>query len=152
MGQIISRGGKWWDNWFLELAKYVSTASKDPSTKVSAVITDNKTLISLGFNGFPEDVEDDIDLYIDRAKKYSLIVHAEMNAIRHSNRDLTGCTIYTYPIPPCEKCAAEIIKKGIKRVVSIPMNEEVASRWSEGVNAAKQMFENAGVEFFIFQE
>ena len=29
-----------WDKWFLGLAQYVSTASKDPSTKVGAVIVD----------------------------------------------------------------------------------------------------------------
>ena len=40
---------------FLRLAREVSTWSKDPSTKVGAVIVgDNGQVISQGYNGFPE--------------------------------------------------------------------------------------------------
>jgi dCMP deaminase len=43
-----------WDLRFLTLAKTVSTWSKDPSTKVGAVIVDkNRRVVSLGYNGFP---------------------------------------------------------------------------------------------------
>jgi dCMP deaminase len=39
---------------FLDLARTVSQWSKDPSTKVGAVIADNQQrVVSLGFNGFP---------------------------------------------------------------------------------------------------
>ena len=51
--------GKKWDKRFLELAKLVGSWSKDPSTKVGAVIVDcNNRIISVGYNGFPKGVKD----------------------------------------------------------------------------------------------
>jgi dCMP deaminase len=49
-----------WDKNFLQLAKTVSTFSKDPSTKVGAVIVDDDNrVISIGYNGFPKGIKDD---------------------------------------------------------------------------------------------
>ena len=42
-----------WDLRFLEMAKLVSTYSKDPSTKIGAIITQGKKLVSMGYNGLP---------------------------------------------------------------------------------------------------
>jgi dCMP deaminase len=53
---------KKWDKRFMELAKQVSTWSKDKSTGVGAVIVnDKKKVLSLGFNGFPRGVDDDVE-------------------------------------------------------------------------------------------
>ena len=44
-----------WDNRFLVLAKLIGSWSKDPSTKVGAVIVDeDNKIVSLGYNGFPK--------------------------------------------------------------------------------------------------
>ena len=44
-----------WNQRFIELAEHVATWSKDPSTKVGAVIVDfDKRIISIGFNGYPK--------------------------------------------------------------------------------------------------
>ena len=69
-----------WDKRFLEMAKVVSTWSKDPSTKVGTVAVRNRTVIAQGYNGFPRGIKDD-DRYNDREIKYKFIVHSEMNAI-----------------------------------------------------------------------
>ena len=43
----------------MDMAKLVSSWSKDPSTKVGAVITDDENrIISVGYNGFPREVID----------------------------------------------------------------------------------------------
>ena len=48
-----------WHKRFIELAKFISNWSKDPSSKVGAVIVDsNKRIISMGYNGFPVGVAD----------------------------------------------------------------------------------------------
>ena len=48
-----------WDYRFLELAQLVSKWSKDPSTKVGAVIVDkNRRILSVGYNGLPKGVKD----------------------------------------------------------------------------------------------
>jgi len=45
-----------WDSVFMNEAYIWSQRSKDPSTKVGAIITRGKKLISVGYNGFPENV------------------------------------------------------------------------------------------------
>jgi len=42
-----------WDNRFLDLCEHVSEWSKDPSTKVGAVITEGIHIVSIGYNGLP---------------------------------------------------------------------------------------------------
>jgi dCMP deaminase len=50
---------KKWDIRFIELAKHVSTWSKDPSTKVGAIIaTEDRRVLSMGYNGFPRGCPD----------------------------------------------------------------------------------------------
>ena len=132
-----------WDLRFLELAKYISGWSKD-STKVGAVIAKEKRLISVGFNGFPPGIKDDERL-LDRPAKISIIQHAESNAIRWaSGNDLSGTTVYTFPMPPCSSCASMIISYGIKRVVTVK-NEN--PRWVESIDLAKNLFKEANVEY-----
>ena len=108
-----------WDNRFLELAEMVSSWSKDPSTKVGAVITDGKHVVSVGFNGFPPNCEDKEEWLNDRPTKYKLVIHAEVNAIANANRSLRGTTLYSFPLCPCGECAKHIAVSGISRVVSL---------------------------------
>lgn len=107
-----------WDERFLALAATVAEWSRDPSKKVGAVIVDDKKrVVSVGYNGFPQGVSDDERLN-DKETKNEITVHAEINAILFANRNLEGCTIYVWPIPPCVRCAGQILQAGIKRVVS----------------------------------
>lgn len=56
---------------FLRLAREVSTWSKDPSTKVGAVIVgDNGQVISQGYNGFCRGFDDSEERYNDKQTKY----------------------------------------------------------------------------------
>ena len=138
-----------WDNRFLDMAKLVSTWSKDPSTKVGAVIVDpSNRLISVGYNGFPKGVTDNERL-LDRDKKYDIIVHAEVNAILFSNKTLDGCTMYTSPFQPCPRCAGLIIQSGIRRVVSIVNSNP---RWVEDFSTAKQLLLEAKIRLDIYEE
>jgi dCMP deaminase len=85
-----------WDEFYLGMAKYIASKSKDPSTKTGAVIVrPDKSLCSIGFNGFPKKMPDDPALYANRDEKYSRIVHCEMNALLFSREQLTGYTLYT---------------------------------------------------------
>lgn len=136
-----------WDRRFLQLAETIAQWSKDPSTKVGAVIVrPNKTIVSLGYNGFPRGVRDTPVLYEDRAKKYPRIVHAEANAIVSSKTDLTGCTLYTYPLPVCSECMKLVIQSGITRCVSIALTPAEVERWAESLRVAREMADQANVE------
>ena len=132
-----------WDKNFLELAKTVSTFSKDPSTQVGAVIVDDDNrVVSIGYNGFPKGVKDDHRLD-NREMKYEMIVHAEANALLFANAPVSGCTIYTWPFQPCSRCASLIIQAGIRRVVTV---ENKNQKWSSNFQLAHDMMTEARIE------
>lgn len=132
-----------WDMRFLEMAKLVSTWSKDPSTQTGAVIVDSKgSIVSLGYNGFARGVEDTPERWNDRDTKYKMVVHCERNAIIFAKKDLTGCTLYTWPFMSCSPCAGMVIQAGIVRVVA-PENDN--PRWQADFELAKQQFAEAKV-------
>lgn len=132
-----------WDLRFLQLAKLVSSWSKDPSTQVGAVIADSlHRVVSLGYNGLPHTMKDDPNILGNRELKYQCIIHAEENAILFANRSLQDCTIYTHPVPPCARCASKIVQSGITRVVAPYVDEtsEFWERWREHLELARRVF------------
>lgn len=131
-----------WDIRFLDMAKFVAAWSKDPSTKAGAVITTGKRIISVGFNGLAQAVEDTEQRLSLRNIKYEMIIHAEINALLFAQRSVAGCTLYTWPIPPCSRCAAVVIQAGIKRVLSPHPSEH----WNASCAMGLDMFTEAGVE------
>ena len=139
-----------WHARFVGLADLVATWSKDPSTRVGAVIVrPDRTVASLGFNGFPRGCDDDPALYAERETKYARVVHAELNAILHAREPLHGCTMYTSfrPIgPTCDRCAAAVIQAGIVRVVHRLEQSADMERWRAPIEQALRMYEEAGVE------
>lgn len=131
------------------MAELVSTFSKDPSTKVGAVIvdTDNR-LVSVGFNGFPAKLEDKAEDYLNRDVKYVKIIHAELNSILFAKRDIANTTIYTYPFLSCTACTKIIIQAGITKIVTLKQDEasERYMRWKDEFELSKSMYTEAGVE------
>jgi dCMP deaminase len=135
-----------WDRRFIDLMKVAEGWSKDPSTKVGAVIVrPDLTVASIGYNGFPRGMSDDDALYADRPTKYSRIVHGEMNAILNAHGPVNGCTLYV-PFPPCDRCAVHVVQAGIKRVVYIEPTEDIKSRWAEAFVQTAAIFADAGIE------
>lgn len=134
-----------WDCRFMKLAAHIASWSKDPSTKCSAIIVKNKRIVSTGYNGFATGVFDTDAFYLNRNTKYLRVVHAEINALLFAREDLTGATMYVYPLPPCSQCAAAIIQSGIKRVVTHQPTSEQLLRWGESLIEAHQMFIEADV-------
>jgi dCMP deaminase len=110
-----------WDECFMRIAYVISERSKDPSTKVGAVIVDEKNVVvGLGYNGFPRGIDNN-SLPWEREgsledTKYAYICHAEENAIYNSNNKTDGCRMYTV-LFPCNECVKTIIQNGIKEVV-----------------------------------
>jgi len=133
-----------WDRRFLDLAKTISSWSKDPSTKIGAVITQDKKIVSVGYNGLPSFVPDDPEILNNRELKYEHVIHGEVNAILQAPKDgLFGSTLYVYPFLPCSRCASMIIESNIIRVVSFKNNVD---RWEESIQRSKKFFELAHVE------
>ncbi len=141
-----------WDKRFLRLAKHVAGWSKDPSTKVGAVIARGNRQISMGYNGFPMFVNDSADRYTNRDLKYQMIIHAEVNAILFAKTDLTASTIYTWPFPPCCRCAAQIIQSGITTIVALKPTPELFERWGNELTTAYDMYLDAGIDLKLIEE
>lgn len=136
-----------WDNRFLKLAELISTWSKDPSTKVGAVIVrPDKSIASTGFNGFPQGMSDAESLYNDRETKYSRVIHGEMNALLFAKEPIKGYTLYTWPFLSCDRCAVVMIQAGIKRVVAPMPTPEILARWRDALERTRSYFKEANVE------
>lgn len=126
-----------WDKRFLQLAELVSTWSKDPSTKVGAVIVDDaQRIISTGYNGPPRGVMD-LPEY-SREEKLMRTIHAEENAILFARQSLVGTTLYVTH-PPCAHCTAKIIQVGIEKIVYLEPDEMFYSRWRNSHSVAQSM-------------
>jgi|TARA_R110000868_G_scaffold315121_1_gene576031 dCMP deaminase len=137
-----------WDKNYLNMAKLVSSWSKDPSSRIGAVaVNDKGQILTTGYNGFPRGIADNERLN-DRPVKYKYIVHAEQNAIYNATYNgvsLHNATMYVSGLPCCSDCAKAIIQVGVKRVV---MDGDIDNeRWSESVELTLDMFTEAGVEY-----
>ena len=146
----MERSKDWWDNWFLHMARYVSTASKDPSTQTGGVIVrPDKSVVAVGFNGFPRGIVDDPKLLNNREEKYKRVVHSEMNAILSTRESLKGYTLYNWPGQSCDRCAVHVIQAGIKHVVSPKCTDEsFAERWADMWKLTEALFNEAGVLYW----
>jgi dCMP deaminase len=138
-----------WHKRYIQLAKEVSTWSKDPSRKIGAVIVgEHGQIISQGFNGFPRGVFDFPYRYEDRPTKYQYVVHAEMNAIYNATLNGVKChnaEMYVWGLPVCSECAKGVIQVGIKQV-HIPQEAfGINAMWDESFKFTKSMFEECGV-------
>ncbi len=135
-----------WDDYFMGVAHLSALRSKDPSTRVGAVIVDqDKKIVGIGYNGFPIGVSDD-DFPWERDgsfldTKYAYVVHAELNAILNAPREVKGCTLYV-SLFPCNECAKAIIQSGISEIVY----EDDKYADTDSVKASKKMLLQAGVK------
>ncbi|MDP2168112.1 MAG: dCMP deaminase family protein [Thermodesulfovibrionales bacterium] len=126
-----------WDEYFINIARAVSTRATCMRRKYGAVVTKDNVIVSTGYNGAPRGMEDCLDagectrkeLRIPHGERYELCrsVHAEANAIiRASAEELDGSTIYISGIDadssechsePCMMCKRMILNSRIEKVV-----------------------------------
>lgn len=107
------------------------------------MVTPDKIVVGMGYNGFPRGVDDHPDRYANRELKYSLVVHAEPNAILEAGKECRGATLYVWPMFTCNECAKLVIQSGIKKVCA---PKQRMNRWGGSMDIALMMYEEAGVE------
>ncbi|MBN2366572.1 MAG: dCMP deaminase family protein [Calditrichaeota bacterium] len=111
-----------WDEYFMGIAIFTSLRSKDPSSKVGAVIVNHKNhIIGTGYNGFIAGIDESAFGWEREGEwletKYPYVVHAEANAILNSTTNrMDDCRIYS-TLYPCNECAKKIAQKEIKEVI-----------------------------------
>lgn len=141
-----------WDKRLMDMAAMVADWSKDTTTKVGCVIVGpDRAIRSVGYNGFPRGVNDDVSERYERPLKYLWTIHAEENAIFNASRigvSLAGCTIYLNGNHgfPCSPCARAIVQCGIKALVGL--NPDFSNpKYGEEYRNTITMFQEAGVAF-----
>ena len=143
-----------WDVRFMKQVYLVAESSKDPSTKIGAILVKDKNVISSGYNGFARNVIDSTERYNDREIKYKFIVHGEANAILTAARlgiSTINTTLYTQAIP-CNECMKSVIQAGITEIVihsKWPMSH---SKWEESSKISDLMIKEVGIKVREFNE
>jgi dCMP deaminase len=148
-----------WNEWFLQGVYWVASKSKDPKTKIGAIIVKDKRIISTGFNGIPIGVEDKNEVRSERPEKYKWYEHGERNAIYAAARygiNTDGAILYTNALP-CADCARGIIQSGIKdvyihRQFNDLCNDAQRAHWKGHDNATFTMFTEAGLNILAIDK
>ena len=144
-----------WDERYISLVREVSTWSKDPSTKVGAIVVSNTgTVIAQGYNGFPRGIADTDERLNTRSIKYNYMVHAEMNGIYNGAYNgvcLVDSTMYVYGLPVCHECAKAIIQVGINKVIAIP-GFDTSDKWKKSGDISRELFLESGVKYFTTKD
>ncbi|MCE5313016.1 MAG: dCMP deaminase family protein [Nitrospiraceae bacterium] len=128
-----------WDEYFIEIAKVVSSRSTCIRRRYGAVIVKDHVIIGTGYNGAPRGYVNCIEtgrctrkeLNVPSGQRYELCeaVHAEQNAIISGQPErMKDATIYIAGFEedgsfadsqPCLLCSRMIVNAQIKRVVSM---------------------------------
>ena len=129
-----------WDEYAIGIAEAVAKKSKDPWNKVGAVILrEDRSIASVGYNGFPQGVEED---WSNRDERRKYVIHAEQNALRYikpGDGDVLYCTLL-----PCCDCIKAIAAYKIKKVIY----KEIYANDSTALEVAEKM----GVELVQFKK
>lgn len=138
---------KKWNERFINLAKEISSWSKDPTRQIGAVIVNNdKHIVGTGYNGFPMNIKDDKKRLNNKEIKRAISLHAEESAILNAKCNVEGCAIYVYGLCCCAHCAALIIQSGIKEVYYKLSDRGESEHWKTNCILAKQILKEAGVK------
>lgn len=134
-----------WPHRFLDMATLAASWSKDPSTKVGAVIADSfNRIISIGYNGFAHSFPDEAEMLSSREKKLALTIHAEENALLFARQSVVGCTIYVTH-QPCSLCMSKLAQVGIRLVYTFHPEHEFAVRWKDSMELSRRVAEMSGI-------
>ncbi|NOZ25509.1 MAG: cytidine deaminase [Nitrospirae bacterium] len=144
-GKNGRRGRPSWDEYFIEIARVVSTRSTCLRRRYGAVIVKDNVIVSTGYNGAPRGAVNCIDSGVCRRKelnvppgeRYELCVavHAEQNAIVNGPPErMKGSTIYIAGFEddggiaegkPCLMCRRMILNAQVKEVVYLRKDGEI---------------------------
>jgi len=143
-----------WKEYFRTLAETVSKKSKDRNAKIGAVIVgpDNE-VVSTGYNSFPRNLNDDVEVRYTRPEKYYWTEHAERNAIYNAARvgvPTKNCSMYLSHWFPCADCARAIINSGITKLYCDKLELDVPSKFNESFKRSSEMLLESGVEIIHY--
>ncbi len=117
-----------WEQYFMDIARLVSTRSTCLRRQVGAVLVRDRQIISTGYNGAPTGVRHCAEtgclretLAVPSGERHEICrgIHAEQNAVVQAalhGVSTQGATLYCTH-QPCSFCSKMIINAGVCRVV-----------------------------------
>jgi dCMP deaminase len=114
-----------WDQYFMEMARLVSTRSTCARKHVGAVLVRDKRVLATGYNGslagqpHCDEVGHDLVKLADGTENCLRASHAEQNSISQAAKQgmsVQGSTAYVNTFP-CWPCAKLLISSGIARIL-----------------------------------
>lgn len=129
-----------WDEIFLSQAFQWKEKSHDAQTGCGAVLVKNKRIISTGYNGFIQSIDDTI-LPNLRPEKYDFMIHAEHNALlacARNGQSALGATMYVTG-PPCLNCYQFMYQAGVSEII-YGNNEAVMTKTDEEYKTKVEIF------------
>lgn len=136
-----------WDEYFLEIAKLVSTRSTCLRRKVGAVLVKDKKILATGYNGAPKKIthcdktgclRDKLNVPPGERHELCRGLHAEQNALLQAanyGTRVDGSILYCTN-QPCIICAKMLINAGVKEII-------ITSGYPD--KRAKDMLKEAGI-------
>lgn len=125
----------------------VAQRSKDPASKVGAILVKYGKVIAEGCNQLPDGCEELPERY-ERPDKYDWMNHAEPTVICNAAKDGIGTRDADMYINwyPCLVCAGFIVQAGIKRLFADEEPDWNHHKWGRDFHIAKKKLEEGGVE------
>ena len=142
-----------WDEYFLEIAKLVSSRSTCLRRAVGAVFVRDRRVLTTGYNGAPSGLKhcEEVGCIRERegipsGERHELCrgIHAEQNAMLQAAQfgiSLRGSVLYCTN-QPCVLCAKMLINTGVERIVVLGGYPDKLS---------KEMLDEAGIDIVVWE-
>ncbi len=154
---VVHKDDPDWDGYanILGITAAWANLSPDPSTQNAAMLASpgwgkpsklTPSLDTLSVNEFPAGVEYTDERW-ERPLKYSIIEHAERNAIYKAARSYqaTDGQVLVAFWAACADCARAIIQTGISELVTMTPTRTPHGGWDDSIKVAMEMLKEAGV-------
>lgn len=149
---------KWMSRHF-SVTKNIAAWSKDPNTKVGAlIVSDIGEPVSWGYNGIPMNVNDDPSRF-ERPIKYHFMAHAERNAMDLASRSFFDNCVLFCTHSPCSGCTTSIVNRRMHTVACLSssgfLHGEFISRHENSLachHASLEMMTECGILYLEFDE
>jgi len=109
-----------WDEYFMNIARVVSSRSTCDRKFVGAVIVRDKTILSTGYNGSIRGMPHCTEVsHMMEDNHCVATIHAESNAILQAAKNgvsIDGASIYV-TASPCWSCFKQVANAGIRRII-----------------------------------